>query len=329
MPSTHEAQIKAALSSARDLTALKQLRREETGMTRRAGDARAVARGNEQAARSLVASYLDRTGFPVDRFDEIRMRNRAGMHDAMQRRKGEAVKRSAHALAAARASITAQRKAVEQFGLGATQAAAIPFRIALDRPFLIWPTLGLEFMDSHYEPWNSWGKVKGRYDDSSYEELSFYFLWENPADTYAVIDSDSWLMAHGHLFAGADGGFWAGNRYASVDASAKLYVWQWWTQPPTQLPPGADQVQPYAYIRAYGGDMFDVGDVEAVDVFRTRDLQQHLMLVPPHSAVVFEVALALNIGVGDDSNAEVDFASGDFEVLCPFVMVDLLTAPPG
>jgi hypothetical protein len=330
MDSSHEAAIKAALSSARDLSTLKQARRSEAGIAANAGELRAIARSHAQAGRVLVGSWLERTGFPIDRFEDARTRNRTDLEHAVQRAKAQAVKRSASALATARAAVDAQRKAAADVDIGANpaNAAAIPFRIWLDRPFLIWPTLGLEFMDWHYEPWRSFGKVTGRYENGSYEELSFYFLWENPSDTWAVIDVQTWLMAHGHLFVGADGGFFAGNRYASILASGNLYVWQWWTQPPTQLPLGPGQKQDYAYISAYGGDMFDVGEVEALDVFRTVILEGNLFLVPPHEAVVIEVALAINASIGDDSLATVDFASGDFQVACPFVMVGLLTPPP-
>jgi hypothetical protein len=48
------------------------------------------------------------------------------------------------------------------------------------------------------------------------------------------------------------------------------------------------------------------------------------MLVPPHASVVFEVAAQVSYGNANGS-ISVDFASGDFAVTCPAVLVTVVS----
>jgi hypothetical protein len=55
-------------------------------------------------------------------------------------------------------------------------------------------------------------------------------------------------------------------------------------------------------------------------------LRHTLMLVPPPRAVVFAVTTAASMGTGQDNGlAEIDFASGEFMVGGPAVLVTVLT----
>jgi hypothetical protein len=230
-----------------------------------------------------------------------------------------------------RYGVEGKRKALEQL------ASLIPPHLPpfsptgyelIDSPFLIWPTQGVFFDSSHYEPWNSWGKIK--LDSSKKnggEELSFYFLWTNPSEGYTVINVDAYLILNGFCSVETGGGFFAGDRTSSLTLSSRLYLLEWWNQPPTSPLMQADQFQNALNLYAESGGTFDFdGDFDAQYIYRGFDLRYTLFLVPPRETVVFEVALNITYSNGDDGGqVHVDFTSGDFEVMSPAVLVATLS----
>jgi hypothetical protein len=322
MPEFNESQIKMALTAAKDLSAAKDARRGYSTLRQADPSERSQILTNRRTLENLLASYFTKAGFEVDKVDEVLAQNQTALRRIVENRKAEAVKQSSSVKDTLRYGVDSRRKTIEHLG-----TLAPPEYQLLDAPFLIWPTVGVYFHDSHYEPWNSWAKITV---DSSRtegrEELSFYFLWENPRDVHAVINVDSDLVLSGFCWVESDGGFFAGDRHAGIALYARLFSWEWWNQPPTSpLWPNGIYEQALD-LDTNTGAIFDDGDSEFAVVYSAHDLRHNLFLVPPHEVVVFEVVLDVLYGTGEDSGSiHVDFASGEFEVLCPAVGIAIVS----
>jgi hypothetical protein len=324
-------QVMTALTAAKNMAAIREERfrlpapRQEDFLER----ARKLA--NNRAAEGMLASSFTKAGFEPNKFDEIISQNYVSLRHSIERQKAEAVRRSSYVKRMLRYGVEGKRKALEHL-LSLAPPVSPPFSPTgyelLDAPFLIWPTQGIFFDSSHYEPWNSWGKIK--FDSSKEnggEELSFYFLWSNPSEGYSVINVDAYLILNGFCSVETGGGFFAGDRQSSLTLSSRLYLLEWWNQPPTSPLMQTDQFQNALHLYAEAGGTFDFdGDFDGQYIYRGYDLRYTLFLIPPHETVVFEVALNISYYNGaDGGQVHVDFASGDFEVMSPAVLVATLS----
>jgi hypothetical protein len=289
--------------------------------TAASADVLAAQRRLQAIVRSAVGG-----GQIEERLDEALRQHEVALRACADIASKEAIARSGaegqrlHALTAAR---------VRALGdLAATPVAgARPARVFLDRPFLIWPTRGVFFADSAVLAAGSWAKFRVDSSRSSgSEEMSFYFLWDNPSSGYAVIDVDAFLVLNGHGRAGSDGGVFPSlsGRYSNLQIHARLYLLEWWNQPPTQPFPQADTTRLALALSTNTGGWGSVGAIESASVFRGFDLRHTQMLVPPGGVVVFEVAAGVGYSTSDGS-INVDFESGSFEVMAPGVIVTVLT----
>jgi hypothetical protein len=77
MSKIDECEIKAALTAAKNISEIKKARREYPFPSERYISERAQIRANQQAAQRLLETTLVRSGFDVDKYDEIRVRNKA------------------------------------------------------------------------------------------------------------------------------------------------------------------------------------------------------------------------------------------------------------
>jgi hypothetical protein len=196
----------------------------------------------------------------------------------------------------------------------------------LNKPFLIWPTLGLQMDDYAYVPANSWAKVHAINDTSANLGLRFYYLWTNPHNAYSVVNIGGFLILNGKCQAAAGDGFWPGDRYSKMVIEAKLEIYEWWNQPPTSPVPQMDQSISIKTLEADQGGFGAVGDIEPATFFRAYGLSYSLMLVPPLATVVFAFNASFTCTNGTDSSqTEVDFASGNFQIGCPYGLVTLLS----
>lgn len=317
-------QIITDLKAARDLAVIKDGRQKEAALLASSAD-RSTILANKRAAWQLTEYFATKNGFESDKFVEILARNQSELSRIADEQKVAAIKQSSAEMKSFMRAIESKRQAFD--ALISTAAPPQPFFVALDSPFLIWPTQGIELLDSHTEPYRSTAKItldSGR--TFGYEELGFYFLWENPSDRFAVVNVDGYLVFNGQLRASQDGGFWPGDRYAGISAGGRLHVFEWWNQPPTEPLAQADQFQNVASVAATGGGFGDVGAIETKNVFRGVDLRHTLFLLPPHAVTVIEVTAAITYTTGTDSgHVNVDFNSGDFQIMCPFVLIAVLT----
>ena len=328
MPEYNEDQIKMALTAAKDLAAARNERLQD--FTPRQADVseRSEIQANRRATENLLASSFAKAGFEVDKFDELLAQNRSALRRIADRRKAEAVERSSSAKDTLRHGVESRRKVMEHLAEltpPESPTVAVPkFYELQDRPITILPTGGVYVHADQVESANSW--VKFTVDSDSVagsEYLSFYFLWVNPSDTHAVIDVNAYLVLNGFCQVESDGGYFPGIRQSSTDLYALLHPLEWWNQPPTSPLRQVDQAQHALALNIDTGGWLDHNATKSEEVFRGYDLRYNLFLVPPHGVVVFEVALNVAY-TSTEGSIHVDFASGDFEVLCPGVLIGML-----
>lgn len=315
-------QIATELNVARDLSFIKDARTDEAAL-RASTSGRSEILGNQRAAWNLIEYFATEQGFETGKFDPILARNQITLKLVADERKAAAIKQSSSVLKTFIHGIDGRRQAFDTL----ISAVEPPNFVVLDSPFLVWPTHGIELLDSNAVPYRSFGKItldSGK--TFGYEELGFYFLWENPSDRFAVINVDGYLVFNGVIGAAQDGGFWPGDRYASLSVGGNLHTFEWWNQPPTEPLFQIDQNQHVDSVTATGGEFGDVGDIESENVFRGIDLRHTLFVLPPHGVTVIEVTAVLQYRTGTDSgHVTADFSSGDFQIMCPFVLIAVLT----
>ena len=156
------------------------------------------------------------------------------------------------------------------------------------------------------------------------QEIIFYFLWENSTDKDVVINVDSWLMLNGYGQVNIPGN-WFDDELASMSISGSLGLLEWWNQPPTSPPMQPDQFQTPVILTLQKGLLGSFITPWGQRVFRTLDLQFNSEVVPPQGSLVIAVGPLIAIQNWGGGSDEADFDSGDFEVMCPFVRIQILS----
>ena len=328
MPEYNESQIKMALTAAKDLSVARDARRPYSTLPQADIREHSEIVANRRRVENLLASsFINKAGFEVDKFDELLAQNRSALRLIAERRKAEAIKRSSSAKEILRHGVEGRRKVMEHLAdvtPPETPTVAAPKLYEhLDRPFTILPTPGVYMHSEHIEPANSWANITVDSESDAEDELSFYFLWQNPRSTHMVIDVDAYLVLNGFCQAGSEGGYFPGTRASQLNVWAKLDLLEWWNQPPTSPLRQVDQAQQALFLSTSTGGYFDDDATDSEAVFRGYDLRYNLFVVPPGAVVVFEVALYVRYA-NKEGSIHVDFQSGDFEVLCPGVLIGML-----
>jgi hypothetical protein len=308
---------------ARDLAAITEQRRRDLAIPSN------VLSGQARPGRQILSLPSTLASGPeAERFRQAQARHGVALRRAAEAARAAAIAGSAAETVRLDAAIADHMQGLETFV--ADGGVADPQRELLNKPFLIWSTTHGLFIDSYnYVESNSSVKFSVNSSaDNGYEEMSFYFLWQNPSAGIAVINIDAYMVFKGYCQAGSEGGNFpgiiSGDRYSQLWVNAHLYPLEWWNQPPTQPYPQADASAQVAFVHTDTGGWADPGAIAYTNVFRGYDLQYSLMLVQPKSSVVFQVQAQISY-----SNAEgtivADFASGDFSVICPAVLVTVVS----
>jgi hypothetical protein len=312
MPEFNESQLKTILSAAKDA------RRKSANLRRADITEHSQIRMSQRPVENLAASHLTTAGFEIDKLEKIREQHQTELRRILEERKADAVKHSYDAKDAIRYGVDSRLKNVELLPVP-------PKYELLNTPFLIWWTQGIDFPEIQYEPLNSRAQFRIQSDDGiSYDEMSFYFLWDNPSDRHAVINVDGYLVVDGFCIGRSEGGFLPGFRYSTISLNAQLHLLEWWNQPPTEPLPQFGQSQNVLSLSTNTGGFMDSDAVEFEHVFRGYDLRYELFVIPPREVVVIEVAFSLLYGSSHGS-IDIDFASGNFQVMCPAVLLAILT----
>ena len=318
MPKLTQSQIKAVISAReREARADSKLR---TAMLARM---QAVRRQGEKA----LTAHLKKTGFDFGTYDRIRAQQRAEMQRLLKQAEAATIKRSSSRRKELVHGVQNWREKVERFR-GATRVSPfVPVFEVVETPFLIWKTSRLDLVDSHIQPWNNRAKVRGLWPGTGNENLRFVFVWANPNDTWVIVNVESYLAANGACDAFAEGGLLSGT-INSVWVQATLNVWEWWHHPPTLLPPQATQTQRVLSVVTHGGGFLSNlggGTVESASANGLFDVRRTLVSLPPRGVVVLEVALEFFYDNTGGGMIQARFASGDFGVMCPAVVMALLS----
>jgi hypothetical protein len=279
-------------------------------------------RAKLRALESLVASYLIKTGFEVDKTISICEQLHAELRLSLEEQKAEAVENSAQVSKILRNSIDSLFQA---FHVVAGLLGEI-----LDLPILIWQTQGIDFPEIQYEPGHSQAKfvINANSDSCGWEEMSFYFLWQNPSDKVAVINVDSALELNGSCHAQTDGGYYVPffHPYFEVvelKLGANLYLYE---------PPFTDPLEPKAsdekiveHIRAHSLEAppLLISGIDGAHVRTIAQLHHGPFIVAPHASTLIEVTVSMAF-CAISGEVSVDFASGDFHVMCPGVAIRIL-----
>jgi hypothetical protein len=318
MPKFTESQIKAAISA----------REKETradSKLRKAMFARMQA--SRRQGEKALKSYLKKTGFDFEAYDRIRAQQQAEMHRLLKEAQTTAIKRSSSRKKELAYGVENWRKNIERFRDATLVSKFVPAFEVVDTPFLIWPTNDLELEESHIEPWNNTAKIRGLWRGTGKENLRFIFVWENPVDKWVVVNVESNLAVNGVCDAFAEGGFFVGS-INSLFVQASLNIWEWWNQPPTMLSPQATQTQGILALAIGGGGFLSNlggGNVDSKTASAIRDLRRTLFSLPPHGVAVFEVTLEFFYDNTGGGMIQANFASGEFGVKCPAVVIAVLS----
>ena len=281
---------------------------------------------SSRAVTKLLAPRLrDRAAAAA--FADVLEQDRAKLDAAVRKSRAAAIKGSRGRQQMLKAQAAQRLRSLKGLtGLPAT--AAVAQYELLNKPFLIWPTNSIDLEASEIVPSNSWAKFRAGIGSGKRfsGNVKFYYLWRNERDAFAVINVDGYAIFHGYAYIGSDGGFWPGDRWASLAVDGRLEILEWWNQPPTSPPSQPDQSVNVLSLSVDTGGFSEVGAIEARDIFRGYDLRHTMMVVPPQAVLVFTVTAEVRLGTGSDGAvSEIDFASGSFQVGSPAVLVSVLT----
>ena len=176
-------------------------------------------------------------------------------------------------------SIEARRNALDQLSpLVPRYEVPIP----IQAPFFISARPLDILIDSHIEAGKSWAKIKANYTNrSSFDRLSFYFLWDNPdPNGYALINVATSLLPKGICVATGNTAldlFQGGKATLIVRADLWFHEGPW-------LPAGASgDEKEVAWITAQGGGFTsgETGEANSEAVFGVYYLGRDYWSVPP------------------------------------------------
>ncbi len=239
----------------------------------------------------MLAEVFRKAGFNARAFAQLQKQHSAELERIHAVHKADAIKRAARAKSTLHSSIGSQSQALERL---AANKPFFPFPlVTLDKPFLIWATPRSNIIsDSSIEPFNSWAKIRIDRSSSGAEKLSFYFMWDNPSDFFALINASTFMSATGHLKATAFGGV-SGidptSRFSDIGVSANLALWSWWLKPP--------QTTPYTSMFLGGvsesASFWDKSESRSISDGANLDKTQ--FIVPPHEVVIIEVTFQVGL----------------------------------
>jgi hypothetical protein len=320
MPKIDISQIKDALTAANKASKAKNTQIRQKRLTERS-----EMQTNKRLAEQLLTSYLTKTGFEVDKLNKIIAQNEAKLRSIREIQKADAVKHSSSAKIALHQAADSKLKALEY--LKTLISPPNPQHIIID-PFYVWQTHGTNLVDSNIEPHKSWAKIKvASNDKNGEEELKFYFYWQNPSNGPAVINVDGFFILNGHCIAGSPTG-WAwggfgGGYSTALYIVAYLELFEYWNNPFTYPLHQDDQIQYPLILEASESDWgFNVGDIEGTSLYRGCDIRYNYWAVPAHEIAIFQMCFGIQWLMSDDGGyIEADFATGDFEVMCPYALI--------
>lgn len=274
---------------------------------------------NRLASEKIAAAWLRNSGLDLDQLEVRRKRHEAELDRLVEKHKSEALRQAARTRNKLHAEIAAQSKALRELA-GRRDFFPHP-SFSLDTPFLIWTTPLMELTEAVAAPFGSFAKFKFSTSATrGTQKVSFYFLWANPFQDYAVINATTFLSSVGHLKTHASWGLTVNS--SELIARARFGIW-FGVQ---------NDVNATGYATEFLGRSGSLsapligGDTSGRSINKGSTLSKTMFPVPPGTVAVFEVALALEYD-NDSGNVEANFLDGDFRLQCPVVVFSLLNSP--
>jgi hypothetical protein len=85
------------------------------------------------------------------------------------------------------------------------------------------------------------------------------------------------------------------------------------------------QSQDVVTLDALVNGTFEVGDYESSGINGYYGFNYDQLVIPPGGVTIFEVSVSIGHAIFGHGNTSIDFASGDFEAVCPAVLLAILT----
>ncbi|WP_374308736.1 hypothetical protein [Dongia sp.] len=159
---------------------------------------------------------------------------------------------------------------------------------------------------------------------NSAARVHFSYVWQNPTDKYVLINAHGYVIFDGYIEVGVNGGFWPGDRAASLSVQGYMSVHDWGQAP--FLPSATTLTQTAAALNESDGGFGAVGAIAAKDVFRGFDLDTSLYIVKPGGTIGLVIAANFPYWTGDDGGRVVaDFEEGGHRVTSPGVLIQIVS----
>jgi hypothetical protein len=233
--------------------------------------------------------------------------------------KQEAVDRSGDALQRLETFAAAEREALDALPADGWRNPWVP---SWPPVYFIRSTPGGSIPDFHIEDAKSWAKWRCSRPslDSGIEKLSFFHLWQNPKQGWALADISVRLNPLGHFECSAEGwglpAGWYTESHSDAELSAQLAVWPLWLPQDVSQPP--QHTITLARLTATAG-VFD--DSSSTSINQSVLVKTVRYAVPAQAFILVEASVVLD----HQGAADVDLASDDFRVGCPTCFVTLPT----
>jgi|SRR5215472_13765891 len=326
-----ESQLKSALTAAKEKRPEATVRRADAALLHQ-------QQNHRRAVEQVLRPFFTKAGLDIEKLDKMAAQNQSELRRIFQNHKAESAQRASLEMASIREGVQRRTRALQNLA----NLPMVPFTAITLQPIFIWQTHVDSFRDSHIEPGNNWVKFLIEASSGSLNtEFSFVFLWENQRSDLAVVNVASSLVLNGACEAIAAPGVFSGDT-SNLNLVASLTLLGLW-QPDPQNPELPPPTPPYQQselqflpgLSAQGGGLFSSADVKSETFSASSyDLGYDFFLIPPQSSAVFEVSLGVEYdfpgGGGNISDYVVaDFANNDlgYELMCPGLQLDLLTAP--
>lgn len=282
-------------------------------------------RPTRDATAKLLTRAMPDLSAQAKAFDAAVARHMREGDAALRKARAAAVKDSRGQKSAIAHLVAQKNKAYEV--LSATSVPGTQYHL-LNTPFEISSSAGMPLTSSAIVPSNSSAKFKLHVEDGPdvTNTASFKYVWVNPSDRYVVMNVHGYIIFRGHVQYGVGGGFFGGDRNITVSIDGRLEIFDWSNPDPVTVPPVADQAVNAYYAHEDQGGWWSVGAVGAKDIFRGYDLSHELVVVPPHATMGFAMTASFTCNTGDDSSLiDLDFASGNFQLGSPAVLLAIVS----
>jgi len=198
-------------------------------------------------------------------------------------------------------------------------------RILLQTPFEI-SLVGADLTEHRIQEGNSFARfnfVFGKNRNSAVR-AHFSYVWVNPTDKFVLINAHGYIIFDGFIEVGVPGGFWPGDRAASVSVQGFMTVHDFGSEP--LLPSARTATETAAALSESDGGFGAVGAIANTDVFRGFDLDTSLYIVKPRGTVGFVLAANFPYRTGEDGGRVVgDFGEGGHRVTSPGLLIQIVS----